>query len=291
MSTRLYLYNGYEYAVLPSRDKTKYRYGMLCKASDTRFVYSDNPFTLDTTQNKVVAADGAIVYTRIYNATAKTWNGAALHSGTYSVDSNAVIWTNSDIVDGEGTVFLAATAPVFVETRPAPLSLKQFMTGLLNGLTDPQAPICDALPITGYAYNGVPLGKVPDEELVGHRFAVIYGGTAGKYHLCLFSARPLVYTGNGAGEDSGFIASSWYIDYKLFANYSVSNENVLLREWQPFYTDEIAQSGRIDYEITLEDDFIKAGILWSSFDLYGDDAVLRKKATHIYPVSEVIGSG
>ena len=66
---------------------------------------------------------------------------------------------------------------------------------------------------------------------------------------------------------------------------------MVLSQWLPFETETIPQSGTIDFEITLEDPFVTDGILWTSFDLYGDDEMLRKKASYIYPVSEVIGNG
>lgn len=292
MSTRRYLFNGLELTVMPSRDKAAYPNTLLNHTADaTTLYYSDQPFYLDTTQNIVISTEGATVYSCLYDDTTKIWGEASPWAeAVVSLDPAGVIWCNVDILDDTGAVFLAASAPVLVETRPAPFSLKLYIMGMLNGLLEEQSPICDAKPITGCSYNGVPLPLIPDVELVGHKFAAVYGGTGGKYHLCLFSARPHVLTSD-TGEDIGFAVSSWFLTYKIFANYSTEDESVVLSQWLPFETDTIPQTGTIDFEITLEDSFVTDGILWSSFDLYGDDEVLRKKASYIYPVSEVIGNG
>ena len=292
MSTRHYLFGGVDLAVLPSRDKTAYPNGLIFHSAEkTIFCYSDQPFYLDTTQNIVTSTEGSTVYSCLYDNTTKKWGEASQWTeAEVAIDPAGVIWCNVDILDDTGAVFLAASAPVLVETRPAPFSLKMYITGLLDGLLEEQSPICDAKPITGCSYNCIPLPLIPDAELVGHKFAAVYGGTGGKYHLCLFSARPRVLTSD-TGADIGFSVSSWFLTYKIFANYSQENENMVLSKWLPYETETIPQSGTIDFEIFLEDPFVTDGILWSSFDLYGDDEMLRKKASYIYPVSEVIGNG
>lgn len=293
MSTRHYLFGGVDLAVLPSRDKAAYPNGLIYHSAEkTVFCYSDQPFHLDTTQNIVTSIEDSTVYSCLYDDTTKIWGEASLWAeAALTLDPVGVIWCNVDILDDTGAVFFAASAPVLIETRPAPFSLKMFLAGLLAGFLEEQTPICDAKPITGYSYNGVPLAQIPDAELVGHKFAAIYGGAGGKYHLCLFSARPHVLTNADTGEDIGFSVSSWFLTYKIFANYSTEEESVILAEWIPYETETIAQTGTIDFEIFLEDPFVTDGILWSSFDLYGGDEVLRKKASYIYPVSEVIGNG
>lgn len=294
MSTLRYLYGTKELTVLPGRDKTAYPNCLVFYSSErdqTMYCYSDQPFYLDTAQNKVVNTEGSTIYESLYYDETETWSKiVSWTEADARLDPAGVIWCNVDILDDTGAVFLAASAPVLVETRPAPFSLKLYIMGMLNGLLEEQSPICDAKPITGCSYNGVPLPVIPDVELVGHKFAAVYGGTGGKYHLCLFSARPHVLTSD-TGEDIGFAVSSWFLTYKIFANYSTEDESMVLSQWLPFETETIPQSGTIDFEITLEDPFVTDGILWTSFDLYGDDEMLRKKASYIYPVSEVIGNG
>ena len=170
-------------------------------------------------------------------------------------------------------------------SEQAPFSLKKFLIGLVEVLTTQQFPITTAKTITGYSFSGVLLPKVPNTQTVGKMYAVIVGGADGKYHLYLSTEKLAIWTNADLAADRGFLIQTTYTFYMAFANYS-SEDGSLLDEWISYESESIAATGTVESGAVLEDSFVADGILWSSYNIFGEDGVQRKSASRILPVME-----
>lgn len=154
--------------------------------------YSGTPYTYDGTH--VTNAEG-IIRKDVYDGSA--WSGEITSESAPTLapgmngDVYQRIYTNHDILDGEGNVWLAADSvtPVEEETGSG-FDLKSFLTGLALGLSGKPLPLAPKEP-TAYSYNGVVLPKLPEWDRETYPYAVIVHNTSeNKYTLYLSKVAP-----------------------------------------------------------------------------------------------------
>lgn len=105
-----YLYNGIELPALPEYDKTAYPYAVIEKSQYGENLYYFHAFTeAPTMDGNNVWLNGNRIYCSSNNG--KDWgtfyNGVANYYGKVFIK-----WTNTDILNTDGTIYLAATDPV-----------------------------------------------------------------------------------------------------------------------------------------------------------------------------------
>ena len=138
-----YLYNGVELPALPEWDKTLYPYAVLWTetvnssgALSGIYVFAcDHPVIYDPTTYKISSTVGAKYYAirKLYafNGTEKEWQntGEGTLSGNYATlgpsyggYTKTLIWSNHDVYDPSGNLYLTASDPVPVEPEAPVLS-------------------------------------------------------------------------------------------------------------------------------------------------------------------------
>ena len=97
------------------------------------------------------------------------YSGIAPNSLLWIMDGSLIFWTNTDILNEDGTLYLAASDPIPV-TITAPIDPTSLLMGyrvgqMIRGMRLKKEPVA-------FLYNGVRLPKLPDVE--GYPFKVIY---------------------------------------------------------------------------------------------------------------------
>lgn len=113
------LYNGIELPQLPEWDKTLYPYAFVYKIISSKYglvVCNSQPYY----NGDNVCIDGAGLMCGV-SVDSDKW--VAPHTASYK-SYGSVFWTNTDILNSDGTIYLAASDPIPVSTFiPDPSSL------------------------------------------------------------------------------------------------------------------------------------------------------------------------
>lgn len=167
---------------LPSYDTAAYpKYVLVfdygAKESDwyqVHLYYSATAFTY----NGSVATNSGVVFKQVYDDSIGAWTDYGELSGAVNLSPGLKdgvyqrIYTNHDILDGEGTVWLAADSVTPVEeTGVTEEWLHSFKTGLALGLCGKALP-WKAEPVA-WLYNGVRLPKLPEWDKETYPYAYV----------------------------------------------------------------------------------------------------------------------
>lgn len=116
-----YLYNGVELPALPEWDKTLYPYAVIGATANggaaeggTNWLYVCSMRPYQNSSGKVVLgnADAQCRHAHYYGNGISTDWGTLQNSGIRTVTSEYNVWTNTDILHEDGSVYLAASEPV-----------------------------------------------------------------------------------------------------------------------------------------------------------------------------------
>jgi hypothetical protein len=104
-----YLYNGVRLPALPEWDKETYPYACIGKMSTDSFinVCSSSPFAVI---DGVCSFKGAVLH-NAYNKFGE-WSGFTSFNLSSYLSYSDVLWTNTDILNSDGSVYLSASDPI-----------------------------------------------------------------------------------------------------------------------------------------------------------------------------------
>ena len=129
-----YLYNDVELPMLPEWDKKKYPYGFICIPHSNSDIIA---FKVVSSIEYYNPNMGLVV--KNPSKEYELRNGEWVYTGGYNTDISMTIpyqiyvWTNTDIYNKDGTLYLAASEPVLVSTyTPNPTAIT---IGMLMGQT------------------------------------------------------------------------------------------------------------------------------------------------------------
>lgn len=193
------LYNGVELPDIETvwTDKGTYPYAVLLTSGSIRMLYlKASKFTAidgKVSLSFVGANDTKYVYFSKYDN--GEWEPLKFTLASLALSSSPnVFWTNTDILNADGTLYLAASDPVDpnAPTVDPARRLKSLINGLLCGLVTPgrlgRTPVA-------YSYNGVELPKLPEWDKTAYPYAVIYYFPGffgvGAYYYSIFSPTPI----------------------------------------------------------------------------------------------------
>lgn len=247
-----FTYNGFFLPPLPTWDETAYPYAIVYYAPRNAgitayFGYSDQPFYMDTTGGLVTNTPGATVYASMYDAevcedaSTFVWQAPQLFpDAALALVPGMVVWTNVDLLDDTGAVFLRWSEAVKAS----------FKRNLYNGVSLPELPEWDrtALPyaIIQYLY-------------LGDRFL---------YSLMAFNAPGvMIYDSFGKPalriEGENIIWSNWVSVADQFSAAGLADmvPGITSTGWLPGADKKPDDDGRMDLNY----------IMWSNYDLKFDD--------------------
>ena len=116
-----YLYNGAELPVLPEWDKQTYPYAVIAKATGSHrylFMCVERPYY----DGSKVQLGSSVLFSNFYaKGTGEVWSEP---KETTITEYSGIFWTNTDILNSDGTIYLATSEPIPI-TAPVldPLSL------------------------------------------------------------------------------------------------------------------------------------------------------------------------
>lgn len=188
-----YLYNGIELPALPNWDKTLYPYVYITNG----FLGIGRSYVCFQTIQYGENANG--YYSLIIPAgtgmsglySDNQWSEPTVttEDKSITIPNEAWIWANFDVLNEDGSVYLAATDPIPVPTITDPVS---FTMGYQIGCRL-RAQRAVKKPI-GYLYGGVQLPKIPEVE--GYEYMVIVEYNNSGIYTLYCMTNPLVRTGN-----------------------------------------------------------------------------------------------
>lgn len=133
-----YLYNGVDVPALPERDAETFPYIVLWQGT------AEHPFNVYYCQSPpIIDSDGKIVYASsalgkcqaysYWTTDDMGWVGPTNYTAFagLTTDPTGVFWTNADILNPDGSVFLAASDPIPVGGEP--IDPTSFMQGYIVG--------------------------------------------------------------------------------------------------------------------------------------------------------------
>lgn len=203
----MYKYNGVRLRGVPPWNVSVYENAIIYYVAnesgveEAHFGYSNRPFYLDTTLNLVTNTEDATIYASIYDATTKEWGEMYLfYDAAFALEPGKVLWSNVDVLDDTGEVFLEGSEPVKLFPR------RWWTNLLLAGLCSRLLPVSvrNKVPVA-YLYNGVRLPDINASwELISTEFGVTVEvaksiipyatviSNSGEYRLFLFTKLPYV---------------------------------------------------------------------------------------------------
>lgn len=185
-------------------------------------------------------------------------------------DVGAVIWTNTEILKTDGSIYLAASDPITGNW------LRSFKTGLALGLCGKPLPFVEKEPVE-YLYNGVRLPKPPEWDKTAYPFAAIsyrdttdgrvYYFFAHEFQHYWSRTLSLVGTTNYYGSENGSPKAVLYMKYESDKNWAIQEKT----DWN------LAIDKNKDYSDP---------VVWTNFDLKYADGSSYCKASEPVPVYE-----
>lgn len=193
------LYNGVAVPALPDYDGETYSYIALRKNEDgTTFnLYCCKSPPIINSAGRIVFANQTLGGCVAYSYTNGEWIGPTYSTALVGLSTtvDGVFWSNADILNPDGTVFLEASDPVSATWS----GLQSWLIGYVLGLIEPM-PISIRRELVGYSYNGVVLPELPEWDRATYPCAVIYelkfeSSIVGKAHSyeVVFSKVPFLW--------------------------------------------------------------------------------------------------
>ncbi len=246
-----YLYNGVEAPDINTvwTDKETYSYAMIFVNTETNWTtgitetytylwFLDNPpyvFRGEGTSGNI--AGGAIIQS--YRLTGGNWEYYATHEWphafTYPFDS--IIYANYDLLDSDGTLYLAASDPVPVEETTPAFSLKAWLTGYALGIAGKPLPFAGKKEPVAYLYNGVRLPKLPEWDKEAYPYAVIaqtlsgdgavvfgFAVCADPWYVGSYSSGDNFVGADGNGFQWTLIDGVWVQNNMFWGTYNISDD-------------------------------------------------------------------
>ena len=263
LATDMMLYNGVELPKLPEWGKTAYPYAVLSVftkdfpgsgvyVGDIELCVCPYPLAFD---GKNIVQSGApespeyLVYEYKPSAGDAEFGSGRSYvlNEVVFIDNQDAFWTNTDIINTDGSVFLAASEPVPIADT--------FTKGYLLGaeLRSKRKPV----PVA-YLYNGVRLPKLPEWDRAAYPYAAIsYAETAGVWYLRFLSVLPY-FSGTEFYYGDNTVELRYYRDIDGWENPTERNP-----------------SGDISY-----------GIMWASHNICSIDGSIYLAASDPVPVYE-----
>lgn len=312
-----YLYNGIELPALPEWDRDVYPYAVISNSSS-------GDYRLHACQQRpaprpAVDSDtsyiyfGEYAYKPLYAKCKSPFSEWSDLSEGFGYCSNSIFWTDTDIYNTDGTLYLAASDPVPVggEVEPDPITTPVNGYKVKNGagvkqdtykrvgsqwVKQPQEgyemvesvwqPIFEKVeeptgePIA-YLYNGVQLPPLPewDKEAYPYAFITYLADAAGideKYAGCIFGQ--IVFCSGQFTVKSDGYAYTENVDEKAY-NFATGALAVDL---------DVTEGEWTFGEETHVDDMVLDAymLLWSSYDILNEDGSVYLAASDPVPVYE-----
>lgn len=273
---------------LPEYDSVAYPYYVLVYNYENgsedwyeaHLYYSGTAFTYDGTQ--VTNAEG-VTRTQVYAD--GSWTGEVTTEEAPELSPGLTgsvyqrIYTNHDILDGEGNVWLAADSVTAVETAWA--GLKSWLLGYALGLAGKPLPI-NAREITGYSYNGTVLPKLPEWDRESYPYAVIsrigLNSSSDEYALRLFRS---AYTTSGNSvlySRFNMTADIGKIYLRCSCPYTDLGDGTFV--WGEFFENQI-KDGNAD---GIADVVLVGKPVWCNYDLETNDGTVWLAASEPTPI-------
>lgn len=184
--SKQYLYNGVKLPALPEYDQSVYPYVILQRIPMTDgyayyFTGRATPFTR-ADDYTIEQPDGTtVLLTDVMNLydpegcfeylLEDGWIYLGNPSQVVSSATEVIFWTNTDIYEDDGSVFLAGSEPVQAST----FDLKSWLTGFALGFSGKPLPLNTGKKIVAYSYNGTVLPKLPEWDREMYPYAIICG--------------------------------------------------------------------------------------------------------------------
>lgn len=268
------LYNGIELEELPV---LAHSFAFIWSSGEDYVLeaVSEEPVTYlgDDGQHYVSFTDGDR-YSNNYLAEDK-WNAVTRSEGTAVVPASWVVWSNFDILNADGTVYMAASEPVAVAEK---FPYRVFLDHFLAALAGRVRPVVRREPVA-YLYNGVRLSALPEHDNNEHPHVVIAiydlsigllgDDSAVAYFLSDIKVTNDLYDAN---------------TYKDFVWYSPGDKEV--KATRPYdSTGDFTEFGEVS-ELSESKKFALENIIWTNTDLYNTDGTLYLAASDPVPVYE-----
>lgn len=168
------------------------------------------------------------------------------------------LWANFDILNSDGSVYIAASEPVpVVEKFP----IREWIGWLLAGLCSRPLPMGAREPVA-YLYNGVRLPGLPEEHTYYYKHRYITKSYFGEYILHTSTFVPYLSEGDNGMKK--------YVGSGLYSNFVLGNKG-----W------EFLETHTADNE-----SFITAFPIWTDIDLSNEDGEVILSASEPIPVYE-----
>lgn len=175
-----YLYNGVELPALPELDKEQYPYAFITHTNlavvdynYTLHVYSAYRFATNDKGNWVIINVGAAKSCSTGASTNYDAWGAFTDKedgGLAPAVESTVVWSNFDVLNEDGTLYLAASDPIPVSNPPAPnpfwMTMGWLVGRMIAGMRGKREPVA-------YLYNGVRLPKLPEWDKETYPYAYL----------------------------------------------------------------------------------------------------------------------
>ena len=260
------LYNGVSLPALPEWDKGAFPYAYIARnigvtayiltVAAERPVYGPDP--LDGSVNSVYHYGRSASY--------------LVHEGAWLLmeeedelvhireDVGKVIWTNTDILRPDGSIYLAAESS----------EVDGFLLGLALGLCGKPLPIYERIPVA-YLYNGMRLPKLPEWDKKKYPFAVIIKGTSivGAYTELMVYEKIAYRTTEDGRYQVGYMGA-----------YERSLYSSVYDEWNDFAYGNTGEDAR--FLCDVGSDYIH----WTNTDIYYQSGEVAYPAIAPVPVYE-----
>ena len=258
-----YLYNGVE---LPAVPKTEYPYEVIVQnnsSGDYFLMADDEAFT--------ASADGDTV--RLFPGVAYALENGEWVESVGRTNCKA-IWSNHNILNEDGTLYLAASDPIPVSTfthDPISLTLGWLVGRRIAGQRGKkiEVPEDDKTPIA-YLYNGVQLPKLPEWDRGKYPYATIQSDSGNLNHIYLYveSEYMTIRVIDGAAR----------IGYDKVRDYMYWYYQQISGEWE--FQNEHTNMEAIDWWCDATD------LIWANHDILNADGSVYLAASDPVPVYE-----
>lgn len=210
-----YLYNGMELPALPNWDKALYPYVYISNGFSgigRKFVCFQNiEYGVTDSGYYCLVVPAGTGMSGLYSD--GQWNEPIVTTTDtrITIPNDAFVWANFDVLNADGTLYLAASEPVPILEIQIPKGVDRYsyIVGFNLGLAGMAYPYSAPTPIA-YLYNGIRLPALPEWDRGMYPYAVIVH-TGADYKLCLKKSAYTVFT---SGDYVGINPMN-YPKYKL----------------------------------------------------------------------------
>lgn len=178
-----------------------------------------------------------------------------------------IIWVNTDMLNVDGTLYLAASDPIPVDPTSRPFDLRSWLIGYILGICGKPLPLSAVQELVGYLYNGVRLSELvsPPEGYPYIALCGSAGNTVGAFAL----RTPMTIRSGGALGSADNISNCTSFAHR-YCKFVDSGKPIENPEWGEPGTTNSAGSD----------------IFWTNYDAYKTDGTLYLAASEPVPIYE-----